>query len=189
MLDHLNDALTAVQESRPLLIAALVLVFGLGIIICMIVGLVRDWFVDRREERWEREAKEEYDRISHGWNEENSDEWSLTNETYHAAAQQRTLFSDWRERVARAAEPVMENYTPRQNFMQEQATARWPEWTPEQLMQPGRHRFDNTVIIEAMPVSPGQGYTPRQLRALVEDTGAFSAVRIEPKELAGVGNR
>jgi len=188
VLGFLSDALGHMQESKGLLAVSLILVYGLGTVFTMIGGEVRASWEERQYQKRERKAQAEYDRISHGWNEENSDEWNLTNETYHAAGQ-RSLFSDWRERVARAAEPVMEEYVPARNWNDTQ-TVSWPQWTPEQLQEPGRHRsVEDVQVVDAVPVSPGMGYTTRQLRALVERTGAYDIVFDESKELAGVGSR
>ena len=185
MLEFLSNALGHMQESKGMLAVVLILTYGLGTVLTMIGGEVRVSWQERQYKKREEKAKADYDRISHGWNEENSDEWSLTNETYHAAGQ-RSLFSDWRDRVARAAEPVMEEYVPQRNWDDHQTVA-WPQWTAEELAEVGRHRFDDTMVVDAMPVSPGQGYTPRQLRALVAQTGAFSVVPSESRELVGSG--
>jgi hypothetical protein len=89
--------------------------------------------------------------------------------------------------VYEAAQPTMEKYEPQWDWDQyNQPTQQWPTWTEEQKAIPGRHRLDETVVIDAMPVSPGQGYTPRQLRALVTQTGQFSV--LTDRELVGVGS-
>lgn len=189
MLNWISDALGAMQQDKALLAVTLVLVYGIGTVFTMIGGEVRESWRERRYRKWEADAEYEAERIRHGWDEENSDEWSLTNETYHAAAprQQRTLSQQWRERVAQAAQPVMETYVPQQNWSQyNQTTVQWPQWSEQDRAIVGRHRLDETLTIDAMPVSPGQGYTPRQLRALVGDTGAFSAIDL--RELVGVGS-
>lgn len=189
--DWVNETLGQLQQSKALLGAALVLVYGLGTVVTMIGGQIRDWWYNRREDKREAAAEFEANRIRTGWNGENSDEWTLTNEVYHASApkQQRQLYQSWRERIREAAEPVMESYEPRYDWdSRNDQTQQWPAWTEEELALPGRHRLDETMVIDAMPVSPGQSYTPRQLRALVTQTGAYSIVERNEKELVGVGN-
>jgi len=186
VLDWISSLLGNLQQSKGLLGVTLLLVYGLGTVFTMIGGEVRVSIARRRRRRWDEEAEYEAERIRHGWDEENSDEWSLTNETYHAAAprEQRVLNHQWRERVNRA---YNSQEWPQQRFTQVPQTAQWPTWSPEELATPGRHRFDDTMVVDAMPVSPGQGYTPRQLRALVADTSQFEVIRIDDKELVGVG--
>lgn len=192
--DWVSETLGQLQQSKGLLGVTLVLMYGLGTVVTMIGGEIKTWWLDRRADKREEAAEFEAERIRNGWSEENSDEWSLTNETYHAAAstrEQRKLHQSWRERIREAAEPVMETaYESQYNWsVRNDQTQQWPTWTTEELAAPGRHRLDETMVIEAMPISPGQGYTPRQLRALVTQTGAFSIVQAsEKKELVGVGN-
>lgn len=188
--DWLSDMLGQLQQSKALLGVTLVLVYGVGTVFTMIGGEVRVAWRRRQERRHEEAAEFEANRIRSGWSEENSDEWNLTNETYHSVTprEQRTLTQSWRQRVRDAAEPVMEDtYVPQYDWdIRNTQTQQWPTWTEEERSRPGRHRLDETMVIDAMPVSPGQGYSPRQLRALVTQTGQFAV--IEERELVGVGS-
>lgn len=188
--EWVSEILGQLQQSKTLLGIVLILIYGFATVMTMIGGEIRVILQERKIRKWEQQAEFEAQRIRSGWNEENSDEWTLTNETYHAAAprEQRKLNETWRDRVRQAAEPVMEEtHVPQHNWnASDNQTTQWPTWTPQELATVGRHRYDETQVIDAVPVSPGQGYTPRQLRALVADTGQFSV--IEAGELVGVGN-
>jgi len=189
MLGWIDNALTYLQQDRAMLVVVLVLTCLVSVVFTMLGGAIRESLALRRERRYDEQAEYEAERIRQGWNGENSDEWQLANETYHAATprEQRTLTDTWRQRVQEAAQPVMEKYEPRRNWGQyNQPTQQWPTWTEQEMAIPGRHRLDETIVIDAMPVSPGQGYTPRQLRALVTQTGQFSV--LTDRELVGVGS-
>lgn len=183
MLDWISPALGQLQQSKVLLGVTMILVFGLGIVLTMIGGEIRNMIHNRRVDRWEEEAELEAQRVREWCGEENSDEWDLTKDTYHgryaSQKEQRTLTQEWRELVSQAA--YRSGEWPQFN----EQTVEWPAWTEEQRAIPGRHRYDDTQVVEAKPVSPGQSYTPQQLRALVTPTGAMPVVR--PKELVGVG--
>jgi hypothetical protein len=201
MLNWVPVVLGHLQESKGLLGVTLVLVYGLGTVFTMIGGEVRASLAERRYRREEKAGQVEYENISYSpdWPEEDSDEFTLTRENYlrpqvpsypqpPIERPRRNLSEAWRERVREAAQPVMEMDYHDWRQMNQQ-TSQWPTWSPEELAQPGRHRLDETQVVEAMPVSPaGRTWhcTPETLRALVTPTDAFEKYAPQ-RELIGVG--
>src|SRR5678809_191027 len=107
----MNGFLSAIQQSKPLLITCLTLAIGFGVVAQMACHEVAEWWRDRRYARQEQDAQFEAERIRHGWDEEDSDEWTLTNETYHAQGL-RTVNERWRDRSHLAVVPLMVGLPP-----------------------------------------------------------------------------
>jgi len=179
----MNGFLSAIQQSKPLLITCLTLAIGFGVVAQMACHEVAEWWRDRRYARQEEDAQFEAERIRHGWDEEDSDEWTLTNETYHAQGL-RTVNERWRDRIDRTVEAIRP-YSPQwvapRGYATQVAltqTVQWPTWTEEERALEGRHRLvDNPIPWEARPVSPAPAYyTRQQMRALIADTGQYQLV-------------
>jgi len=157
--------------------------YGIGTVFTMIGGEVKTARAIRKRRKTRQQVAREYEEISYrnDWPEEDSDEFTLSRESYLnptvPVAERRTLNESWRERVNAA-------YQPNHNWDLE-PTQQWPQWTEAEKMVPGRHRFDETEVVDAIPISPGGAYTLAGLRALVTQTGEYKAV--EPRELVGVG--
>lgn len=188
MLDWIDSALTHLQQDKVMLGVVLILVYCIGTVITMIGGVVREGLAERRYRKRERVAEYETERIRHGWDEEDSDEWAAINEEYHEHQQRhRALADTWRERLPRPAHMTPAHVGVRFVPPVVPRAPQWPTWSTEELTLVGRHRYDPSMVLDAMPVSPGQSYTPAQLRALVTQTGQFPAVEV--KELVGVGRQ
>jgi len=185
----MTEFLGKIQQDQTLLFVSLIVMFALGAVTLAIwqtaaewIGGIRADMRERREARQDLRAQEDVERIRHAWLEENSDEWDLTNATYHAAGL-RTVSERWRDRLDRTIEmtkprsPEWVANDAYQPFYEEAHQVRlWPEWLPEERAIVGRHRQEGNPELEARPVSPAPGYTERQLRALVTKTGAYELV-------------
>jgi hypothetical protein len=201
MLDWISRMLGYLQQDKVLLGVVLILACLFSVVMTMLGGEIRISLARRRYRKEQQRAREEYENISYSpdWPEEDSDEFTLTRENYlrpqvpsypqpPIERPRRNLSEAWRERVREAAQPVMEMDYHDWRQMNQQ-TSQWPTWSPEELAQPGRHRLDETQVVEAMPVSPaGRTWhcTPETLRALVTPTDAFEKYAPQ-RELIGVG--